>query len=154
MTPAQPQGRKMTEELDDDDPIEAEPTEQRLAAVERRLALDQIERDLNIPSDLAEKVYKVAKDSKLSVMEAAAVLAQRDPAAFGQAGAASPQFASLSPRLAAPRARPDDAKLRKAYIESLRGKDERTRDRMLENQIGGHLADALGWHHELIRLPL
>lgn len=114
--------------------------------------------ELGLASDAAaDQVAKLMQTMGLDAREALSVAAMRDPKAFEATGlptGAEPAFGQLTPRPgSSPQAKPDDAERRIAYKKALRGKDESVRTRVLENQIGHHLAAELVWEHKLLPIP-
>lgn len=156
----------MSEDLNDDLPDLSDDTKPatppaddrdaraRLAALERRQAIDDIRTTIGVDPQIAEQIHKIASDSHLTAHEAAAVLLERNPEAFGDRIAfGSAAFGSLTPRSFGREAKADDATKRRAFIAGLRGRDERLRGAYLDNLAGAHLAQAMGWEHKLLPIP-
>lgn len=105
----------------------------------------------------ADEVVKLMKEKGLAAREALTIASLRQPDLFAskeRATGGEPQFASLTPRPGStPQQKPDELEQRRAYRASLKGKDEAMRGRVIDNEIGGHLADALGWDHQLLKIP-
>lgn len=105
----------------------------------------------------ADAVVKLMQEKGLAAHEALSIAASRSPDIFAGLGGTNgnaPQFGSLTPRPgSSPQPKPDDDQLRSAYIKSLHGKDERTRERYLDNRVGHFLAESMGWEHQLLPLP-
>ncbi len=146
-----------------DDPAHPKaPSLEAVAQTVREMELRDKRRDVQGQLGLADDkqvdaVLKLMTEMALSPDEALAIAAKREPAVFASKDrptGGEPQFGSLTPRPGAgPQPKPDDAQKRREYIQSLRGKDEKLRERYLDNQIGHHLGEALGWQHDLLQLP-
>lgn len=126
----------------------------RLGRVEEQLAVSAIRADFGLSDEQARKVHGIVKSSDLSSVEAFEIARKRHADLFQHTAADGVQFGSLAPRgRGAPPQKPDDAVRRRKYVDSLRRTDAATRNRYLDNMVGGHLADALGWEHQLLPLP-
>lgn len=129
--------------------IEALKTKERLRSVSDELGLGD-------PKQV-EKVSALMDATGLNAREALAIMAQREPEAFadvGQRGGAEASFASLAPRPgSSPQPKRDEVADRRKFVQSLKKTDRQSYNRYLDNQIGGHLADALGWEHKLLDIP-
>lgn len=127
---------------------------QRIAAMERRLAIDDVRTTIGCDPTTAAEIHKIATESRLTPHEAAAVLMERKPETFGDSIAyGTATFGSLTPRAFGRQPKADDATRRKQYVDSLRGKNEALRNAYLDNQAGAHLAQAMGWEHKLLPIP-
>lgn len=127
---------------------------ERLAEVEKRLAIEAAMRDLNLTEEQAAAAHTLAKSNDLTLIEAVEVAKLRDRKLFANDAQAA-QFGSLSPRPGGPRPQQRGPTIQDhiAHAVSLKASNNREAKARANNIAGHFLAEAMGWEHTMMDLP-